>query len=92
MIKTVLESAYDEKHHFGRERMLYDLRGLVIYKKTYEVKRYIKYYPSYGINSTLREALYGDYQPIRLGDVLLIRVIAIDFITKLPVVKATGTA
>ena len=61
MIKSVLVSAYDEKYYFGRERMLYDLRKLAIYKKSYKVKRYIKYCPSCGVNVTLREPPYGDY-------------------------------
>ena len=61
IIKSVLVSAYDEKHYFGRERIFYDLRRLVIYKKLYEVKRYIKYYPSYNVNVTLRKPPYSDY-------------------------------
>ncbi|KAK3937310.1 hypothetical protein QBC46DRAFT_416396, partial [Diplogelasinospora grovesii] len=27
-IKSILEAAHDDKHHFGRDRMLYELRGL----------------------------------------------------------------
>lgn len=41
MVKTVLEMVYDEKHHFGRERILYDLRGLSIHGKTRAVKKYL---------------------------------------------------
>ena len=43
VLKRVLVATYDEKHHFGEERMLYDLRGLSISNKTYVVKSYVKY-------------------------------------------------
>ena len=51
IIKTVLELAYDEKYYFGRDRILYDLRGLLIYNKTRLVKTYIRYYGSYNAYS-----------------------------------------
>ncbi len=35
MVKTMLNQAHDAKHHFGVERMLYDLYGLAIARKTY---------------------------------------------------------
>ncbi|KAK0709543.1 hypothetical protein B0T26DRAFT_617627, partial [Lasiosphaeria miniovina] len=41
MISKILEAVHDEKHHFADERMLYDLRGLSIHKKTYHVKEYV---------------------------------------------------
>lgn len=41
IVKTVLEIVYDEKYYFGRERILYDLRGLSIYDKTRAVKKYL---------------------------------------------------
>lgn len=41
IVKIVLEMVYDEKYYFGRERMLYDLRGLSIYGKTRAVKKYL---------------------------------------------------
>ncbi|KAK4158830.1 hypothetical protein QBC43DRAFT_190294, partial [Cladorrhinum sp. PSN259] len=44
-IQGILEITHDEKHHFGRERMLYDPRGLSIDQKTYLVKEYIAHYP-----------------------------------------------
>ncbi|KAK3935244.1 hypothetical protein QBC46DRAFT_239528, partial [Diplogelasinospora grovesii] len=40
-IKLILGAAHDDKHHFGRDRMLYELRGLLINKKTYLVKKYV---------------------------------------------------
>lgn len=57
MVKKVLESAHNEKHHFGRDRMLYDLRGLSIHNKTYAVKKYIKFCPSCIACSTDHTAL-----------------------------------
>ncbi|KAK0727982.1 hypothetical protein B0T26DRAFT_611668, partial [Lasiosphaeria miniovina] len=38
MVQTVLGEAHDSKHHFGRNRMLYDLKGLSIHRKTKAVK------------------------------------------------------
>ena len=45
VLKCILAVTYDEKHHFGEECMLYDLRGLSISNKTYVVKVYVKYCP-----------------------------------------------
>ena len=47
VLKHVLVTTYDKKHHFGEEHMLYDLRGLSISNKTYIVKSYVKYCPVY---------------------------------------------
>ena len=47
VLKCILAVTYDEKHYFGEERILYDLRGLSISNKTYIVKVYIKHCPIY---------------------------------------------
>lgn len=38
MITTILKLIHDEKHHFGVERMIYDLRGITLHNKTHFVK------------------------------------------------------
>lgn len=91
MIKTVLDLAHDEKHHFGRDRMLYDLRGLSIHNKTRQVKMYIRHCNSCNTCGTSNQPPNGDYQPIRPSDTLPMRVIAMDFITGLPAVPSIGT-
>ena len=47
VLKRILAATYDEKHHFGEERILYDLQGLSISNKTYIVKSYVKHCPIY---------------------------------------------
>ncbi|KAK3939527.1 hypothetical protein QBC46DRAFT_263057, partial [Diplogelasinospora grovesii] len=49
-IKLILGAAHDDKHHFRRDRILYELRGLLINKKTYLVKKYVKHYLTYLLN------------------------------------------
>ena len=41
LIAYILELTHDEKHHFGQERMLYDLRGVSFSKKTRLVEKYV---------------------------------------------------
>ena len=91
VLKRVLAATHDEKHHFGEERMLYDLRGLSISNKTHVVKSYVKHCPVCQLNATDRQPPIGNYQPVRPSDTLPMRVIAIDFIVGLPAVKAVGT-
>lgn len=92
MVKTVLEMVHDEKHHFGRERMLYDLRGLSIHGKTRAVKKYLQHCHSCNSCSNNNTLPHGDYQPIRPSDTLPMRTIGMDFIVGLPAVPAAGTA
>ena len=47
VLKRVLIVTYDEKYHFGEERILYDLHGLSISNKTHIVKSYVKHCPIY---------------------------------------------
>ena len=54
VLKYILAIIYNEKHYFGKECILYDLRGLSISNKTYVVKSYIKYCPIYQLNATDR--------------------------------------
>ena len=88
MVGTILVTEHDEQHHYGRDRMLYELQNLAINNKTTMVKRYIKHCPSCAVNSTDYSMPPRDYQPIRPEDPLPMRVISLDFITKLPVISA----
>jgi Integrase zinc binding domain len=91
MIKDLLEETHDQKHHWGRDRMLYDLRGYSVNKKTHEVKQYIKHCPTCQLNATDRQQPIGNYQPVRPGDILPMRTFAIDFIVGLPSVPSANT-
>ncbi|KHE80800.1 hypothetical protein GE21DRAFT_1217497 [Neurospora crassa] len=46
LVPDILEMAHDEKHHFGRDRMLYDLRNITIHNKTRLVRKRIGNSPS----------------------------------------------
>ena len=43
MVKTILSMVHDQKHHFGVDRMLYDLRGISMVNKTYLVKKFAQH-------------------------------------------------
>src|SRR5690606_42057154 len=45
VLKRILATTYNKKYHFGKEYILYDLRGLSISNKTYIVKLYVKHCP-----------------------------------------------
>ncbi len=87
-IKDVLAMAHDEKHHFGRDRMFRDLEGLAIHQKTNKVKNYLKYYSACKLDSTDRQPPIGDYRPVRPEESAPMSIIAMDFIVRLPRVKA----
>jgi hypothetical protein len=90
-VKAVLEAAHDDKHHFGRDRMLYELRGLSINNKTYLVKKYVQHCPTCLLNQTDRQPPIGNYQPIKPNNCMPMQVIAIDFIAGLPRVPSAST-
>jgi RNase H-like domain found in reverse transcriptase/Reverse transcriptase (RNA-dependent DNA polymerase)/Chromo (CHRromatin Organisation MOdifier) domain/Integrase zinc binding domain len=90
LIKDILSLAHDEKHHFGRERMLKDLDNLSIHRKSYLVRKYVQHCPVCELNRTERQATIGDYEPIRTESIPM-RNIAIDFIVGLPSVSALNT-
>jgi hypothetical protein len=92
MIRTILSLAHDAKHHFGGDKMLYDLRGVSMANKTREVRQYVDHCPQCNLNATDRQPPVGDYQPIRPQDTLPMRVIAMDFIVGLPTVSAKTPA
>ncbi|KAL2015851.1 hypothetical protein VTK56DRAFT_4698 [Thermocarpiscus australiensis] len=54
-IKDILAVAYDDKHHFSEERMLYDLRGVSINNKACLVKKYVKHRLARKLNATDRQ-------------------------------------
>ncbi len=92
MTKTILSTAHDKKHHFSKDRMFYDLSGLSIHRKTRHISDFVDHCPQCNLNSTDRNPVIGNYQPIRLSDTLPMRIIAMDFIVGLPAVPATGSA
>ena len=90
-VKDVLETAHDDKHHFGRNRMMYDLKGVSFPNKTRLVRQYVEHCPACQLNQTDRNPPIGDYQPIRPEETLPMRIISIDFIVGLPEVSSIDT-
>jgi hypothetical protein len=45
LVKQILSFVHNAKHHFGEDRILYDLRGVSMANKTRKVKKYVKHYP-----------------------------------------------
>ncbi|EAQ86812.1 hypothetical protein CHGG_08065 [Chaetomium globosum CBS 148.51] len=91
MVKTVLSMVHDQKHHFGIDRMLYDLRGVSMVNKTRQVRKFAQHCPQCNVVSTDRQPPIGTLQPIRPADTLPMRVIGIDFIVGLPTVPSEGS-
>ena len=61
MTKTILSTAYNEKHHFSKDYMFYDLSGLSIYRKTCYISDFIDHCPQYNLNSTDYNPVIGNY-------------------------------
>ncbi len=61
MVKTILASVHDEKHHFSKERMLHDLSGLSIYRKTHHVSEFVDHCPQCNLNTTDCNLVIGNY-------------------------------
>jgi hypothetical protein len=78
MVGTMLAMVHDENYHYGYDHIIYKLLDLAIHDKTYQVKQYIKHYPSCTVNINDYSILPGNYQSIRPNNALLIRVISLD--------------
>ncbi|KAJ8106400.1 hypothetical protein ONZ43_g7077 [Nemania bipapillata] len=86
-----LAMAHDDKHHFGKRRMMEELEPYAMDSKTRRVLAYLKHCNGCRTCNTDREKPYGDYQPIRPEDSRPMKTIAIDFIVGLPVTPSSGT-
>ena len=45
LVKTILGTTHDKKHHFGKERMLHDLSGLSMHRKLHQISDFVNHYP-----------------------------------------------
>ncbi len=81
---------YDDKHHFGRERMLKDLNNIYIRNKIYEVDKYFKTCYFYGMNRIDNQLLVDSLQPI---PALLqpMYMISLDFVVEFLIVSSRDT-
>lgn len=90
LIQDVLEMAHDDRHHFGRNRMLADLDRFSMHNKSTKVKKYVEHCQTCRLNQTDRQLRLGEMEPIPTEDVPM-KIIAMDFIQGLPEVPSEGT-
>ncbi|EGO51883.1 hypothetical protein NEUTE1DRAFT_51751, partial [Neurospora tetrasperma FGSC 2508] len=50
IVKNILEITYNNKYYFGRNRILYNLRNVIIFNKIRLVRKYVEYYLAYTLN------------------------------------------
>ncbi|OTA97982.1 hypothetical protein M426DRAFT_47563, partial [Hypoxylon sp. CI-4A] len=45
-VRDILELVHNNKHHFGRHRMMQDLQGIHFFRKEWHVRQFCAYCPS----------------------------------------------
>ncbi len=90
LVPEFLRDAHDDKHHFGRERMLEDLAGLHFRRKAHLVHLHVKHCHACGMNRTDNRLPPGALQPIQ-APLQPMHTISLDFVTALPTVPSKGT-
>lgn len=90
MIKDILRNAHDDKHHFGRDRMMADLEHVLFRKKRFLVTEYVKKCHQCGEQRQDNQLPVGNLRPIQPPEDPM-HTIAIDFVTGLPSVLSAGT-
>ena len=78
---------YDDKHHFGKERILKDLNNIHIRNKVQKVDKYLKTYHLCGINRTDNQLPVDNLQPI-LAPLQPMYTTFLDFVVELPTVPS----
>jgi hypothetical protein len=90
LVPEILHHYHDEKHHFGRERMLKDLQGIHFRKKRHLVDQYVSKCHQCGAIRQENQLPVGEYTPIQ-APLEPMHTIAMDFIVGLPRVPSAGT-
>lgn len=90
LVKEVLNYHHDEKHHFGRTRMLQDMDGLHFRKKRFLVDQYVNTCHQCGAIRQETQLPIGEYTPIQ-APLEPMHTIAMDFIVGLPLVPSANT-
>ena len=89
MIVHFLAIVYDDRHHFGINKMLYDLRAVHFNNKTAKVTSFVVHCAGCHENQTDRAKPPGSLQPIQSISRLYI-LIVLDFIVGLPEILSNG--
>lgn len=90
LVQEFLHDAHDDKHHFGRDRMMADLDGLHFRFKRKLVDEYCRKCLRCGEQRKDNQMPIGDLQPIQAPEEPM-RTIAMDFVVALPKVPSKGT-
>jgi hypothetical protein len=90
LVQEILQVVHDDKHHFGRDRMMKELEMIHFRKKRYLVDQYVKKCHTCGANRQNDKKPIGDYQPIQ-APLEPMHTITMDFIVGLPKVPSVGT-
>lgn len=89
-VKAILEMAHDDQHHFGVNKMIYELRAVHLLDKTAKIRDFVAYCPTCRENQTTRTKPPGEMEPIR-GPARPYASIALDFIVGLPETPSSNT-
>ena len=90
LFPVVLAAAHDEKHHFGRDRMMHELSTVQMHGMTRAVTQWVKGCRACDLNRTDRARPRGEYQSIPTVPKPM-HTIAVDWIVKLPPVLSANT-
>ncbi|KAL8377036.1 hypothetical protein RB595_007933 [Gaeumannomyces hyphopodioides] len=90
LVPDFLQEVHDDTHHFGKQRMMEALKGVHIRNKRRLVEAYTRDCAECQKNRQNNQLPVGTLQPI-LAPEEPMSVIAMDFITGLPVVPSLGT-
>ncbi|KAN0080859.1 retrovirus-related Pol poly protein from transposon gypsy, partial [Elaphomyces granulatus] len=86
LVQEILQVVHDDKHHFGRDRMMKELEMIHFRKKRYLVDQYVKKCHTCGANRQNDKKPIGDYQPIQ-APLEPMHTITMDFIVKNKIVE-----
>jgi hypothetical protein len=90
VVPEMLQYYHDDKHHFGKHRMIQDMDGLHFRRKRHLVDQYVTKCHHCGANRQDNQLPIGNYTPVR-APLEPMHTIAMDFIVGLPKAPSTGT-
>lgn len=90
LVQEFLADAHDQKHHFGRDRMMADLDGVHFKRKRFLVDLYVRKCHRCGELRKDNQLPIGNLQPIQAPEEPM-HTVAIDFVVGLPEVPSKGT-
>lgn len=89
-VQPILELVHDNKHHFGKNRMMDDLQGIHFFRKYWHVRKFVQHCKVCRENQQDRNPTPGSLMPIRTPPIPY-HTITLDLITDMPEVKSKDT-